>query len=276
MVTLQGCRIQNIGLSIYIPPQSLADEKAAHLLIQPCFNGPFELPAGCMSASPAYLIQPSRKIKLKKDVILRMHHYVHLETEEDCQEMMFVSASLIPQGGVYKFKEIVGAKSMFWPNNPVGKIVLRHFCLLKIVRGISNLRGRRRIHPQGEQLQFKSHMIVYYYAGDNIYSARLYRNMFPDAFSQIRAVFCMCLNHPIYTEVSNSSVSIAAICVMHEFISCLLQHCNKRIKGILEHSEEPSVTNGPMVSGEVKLNVMDHSNRWEVKFDKEPPEVWPQ
>ena len=33
-------------------------------------------------------------------------------------------------------------------------------------------------------------------------SARLYRNLSGDVFSQLSAVFCSCLSHPVYTEVT--------------------------------------------------------------------------
>lgn len=68
-----------------------------------------------------------------------MHHYAHLQSEEDCNEMAFVSASITPEGGlsgpVYKFTEMVGA-AIFNPKNPVGEIALRHFSFIKIIRRI--------------------------------------------------------------------------------------------------------------------------------------------
>ena len=33
-------------------------------------------------------------------------------------------------------------------------------------------------------------------------SARLYRNLSGDVFSKLSAVFCSCLSHPVYTEVT--------------------------------------------------------------------------
>ena len=106
------------------------------LQIYPCFTGPFQLPDDCESASPAYLIKPSRRVEFKKDVRVEIHHYVCLESEEDCEDMVFLSASATPEfresGPVYVFKEIKEAKGVFQPGYQVGEIALRHFCLVKV------------------------------------------------------------------------------------------------------------------------------------------------
>ena len=127
-----------MGISISVPEGTLREEDSTDLLIHPCFSGPFELPAGYEPASPAYLVQPSRAATIHKDVTVRMHHYADLQTEEDCEEMVFVSASSTPldtqSGPVYRFKEVSGAKCVFRPKDPVGEITLRHFCFIKICR----------------------------------------------------------------------------------------------------------------------------------------------
>ena len=106
------------------------------LQIYPCFTGPFQLPDDCESASPAYMIKPSRRVEFKKDVRVEIHHYVCLESEEDCDDMVFLSASATPEfresGPVYVFKEIKEAKGVFQPGYQVGEIALRHFCLVKV------------------------------------------------------------------------------------------------------------------------------------------------
>ena len=127
-----------MGISISVPEGTLREEDSTDLLIHPCFSGPFELPAGYEPASPAYLVQPSRAATIHKDVTVRMHHYADLQTEEDCEEMVFVSASPTPldtqSGPVYRFKEVTGARCVFRPKDLVGEITLRHFCLLGIGR----------------------------------------------------------------------------------------------------------------------------------------------
>ena len=86
---------------------------------------------------------------LQKDVTVKMHHYAHLQTEEDCEEMMFVSAGSIPENGVsgqiYRFANITGA-AVFKPNNPVGKVTVRHFSIFKIVRQIISSRSKNYFH----------------------------------------------------------------------------------------------------------------------------------
>ena len=140
-ITSQGATIQSphTGISLSIPEQALSSkEKDVDLLIHPCLNGPFELPAGYESASPTYLIQPSRRVKFHRDATLQIHHYASLQSEEDCDEMAFLSASPKPQYResvpVYIFEELKYRQGSFRPNSQVGEIRLQHFCLTKIGR----------------------------------------------------------------------------------------------------------------------------------------------
>ena len=140
-VTPQGAVIEppHTGLSLSIPNKTLSStEKSVDLLIHPCFSGPFELPSGYEPASPAYLIELSRKVDILRDVTVRVHHYACLQSEEDCEEIAFLSASPIPQyreyGPVYIFKEIKKSKGVFSMKSQVGEIALRHFCLMKLGR----------------------------------------------------------------------------------------------------------------------------------------------
>ena len=146
-ITSQGATIQSphTGISLSIPDQALSStEKDVDLLIHPCLNGPFQLPAGYESASPTYLIQPDRKVKIQRDITLQIHHYISLQSKEDCGKMVFLSASPTPQyrrcRPVYIFKEIKHSQGVFRPNSHIGEIVVRHFCFVKIGR-------RRRVVP---------------------------------------------------------------------------------------------------------------------------------
>ena len=106
-----------------------------NISIHPCFSGPFELPDQYESASPAYLIHSDKK-EFQKNITIRMHHYISLQSEEDCEDMAFLSASPTPEyrgsRPVYTFKEICRPKGIFRPGNQVGEISLRHFCIVEI------------------------------------------------------------------------------------------------------------------------------------------------
>ena len=135
-ITSRECTLEGMGISVSIPEDSLSSaEEPLILQIHPCFSGPFELPEEYESASPAYLIKHSRRVEFQKDITVKIHHYACLETEEDCDDMVFLSASATPEfresGPVYIFKEIKEAKGVFKSEYQVGEIALRHFCLLK-------------------------------------------------------------------------------------------------------------------------------------------------
>ena len=135
-ITSKSVVLEDMGVRLFIPEDALSKtEEPLTLTIHPCFSGPFELPDDCESASPAYLIKHSRRVEFQKDITVEIHHYVCLESEGDCDDMVFLSASSTPEfresGPVYVFKEIKGAKWVFKPGYQVGKIALRHFCIIK-------------------------------------------------------------------------------------------------------------------------------------------------
>ena len=140
-VTASGVELshsEEAGISVSVPKQALsASDKPLELSVRPCFTGPFQLPEEYESASPAYLIKPSRKVEFEKDVTLRIQHYARLQSERDCEKMIFLSASSTPEhedgsSPVYTFKEIKSAEGVFRPGDQQGEIVLRHFCVLTI------------------------------------------------------------------------------------------------------------------------------------------------
>ena len=135
-ITSSGANIgylEEMGISISIPEGSVSEP--LDLVIHPCFTGPFKLPQEYRSASPAFLIHPSRRVDFQKDVTVKIHHHASLHSEEDCEDMVFLSASSTPEYRescpVYTFKKIRGAKTVFRPGDQVGEIALRRFCLVK-------------------------------------------------------------------------------------------------------------------------------------------------
>ena len=198
-VTLNG-----MGIRMSIPEDSLSDgEEPVTLLVHPCFTGPFELPDDFESASPAYLIKPSRRVKFQRDVIVDIHHYAHLENEEDCEDMVFLSASTTPEfresGPVYVFKEIDGAKWVFKPEYQVGEITLRHFCLIKAGKRKRTLQSSESKKSKGNDVVIIFILLssLFFFVGNTFYySARLYQSL-----SHNSAIFCMCLYGEVYTKV---------------------------------------------------------------------------
>lgn len=150
-------RLKDMGISISVPENSLnSQEEPSGLHIHPCLSGPFELPDDYQSASPAYLVNPSNKTDLQKDITIRIQHYVNLLSQEDCEDMAFLSASSTPEyresspGPVYTFNKIPGAKGVFRPGDQVGEIALRHFGILK-----AGKRKREEAASHSTQLQKK-------------------------------------------------------------------------------------------------------------------------
>ena len=132
-------RLEDMGVSLTVLESSISSScEDIDLHIRPCFSGPFKLPPNYESASPVYLISPSRKIDFLKDVIVSIYHNACLLGEKDCEDMAFFSASFKPHDSdkqpVYTFQKMDGSNTRFRKGEQVGEISLRHFCAVKIGR----------------------------------------------------------------------------------------------------------------------------------------------
>ncbi len=126
-----------IGIFFDIPQGAVPPKQVLNLTVWPCVGGPFVLPPGYKLASPVFIVGPA--FKFIKDIQLSMAHFVKLQSRDDCQKMVFVSAPSTPQsdGGKglgYHFK--VFGRGVFHVNQPVGSLSLSHFCALGIAQEI--------------------------------------------------------------------------------------------------------------------------------------------
>ena len=142
--------LEEVGISLSIPEDALPPtDPPLQLEIQPCFSGSFDVPPDIELVSPAYIVEPSRDTPFEKEVLVKMWHHANLESEEDCEDMVFLSASTSPEyrgdTPVYVFREIEGAKGSFRPGEeqPIGQIALKHFCTLAL--------GKKRKREDDEQ-----------------------------------------------------------------------------------------------------------------------------
>ena len=142
-----------VGISLSIPEEALSSTyPPLEMQIQPCFNG---VPENLELVSPAYIVKPSRKVVFRKEVMVQIWHHANLETEEDCEDMVFLSASTTPQyrdgSPIYMFQEITAAKGSFRPreDQPTGKIALKHFCILSIGKRKWKRKGMIMTRPSG-------------------------------------------------------------------------------------------------------------------------------
>ena len=137
----KSINLENVGISLSIPEDALpSTDPPPEVQIQPCFSGPWEVPENLELVSPAYIVEPSREVVFRKEVLVKIRHHANLETEEDCKNMVFLSASTTPEyrdgRPVYVFQEIAGVKGLFRPKEkqPAGEIALKNFCILGIFR----------------------------------------------------------------------------------------------------------------------------------------------
>ena len=132
--------LEDVGITLSIPEDALPSTDPLEVQILPCISGSWEVPENLELVSPAYIVEPSREVVFRKEVLVKIWHHANLESEEDCKDMVFLSASTTPEyrdgRPVYVFQEITGVKGSFRPREklPAGEIALKHFCILGIFR----------------------------------------------------------------------------------------------------------------------------------------------
>ena len=190
----KSINLEDVGISLSIPEDALpSTDPPLEVRIRPCFSGPWEVPENLEPVSPAYIVEPSREVVFRKEVLVKIRHHANLETEEDCEGMVFLSASTTPQyrdgRPVYVFQEIAGAKGSFRPKEkqPAGEIALKTFCILGIFRYFFQCKLTTK----------RKHVIFILFHTAHLYSARLYI-----ARERKAVIFCMCLSQPQYIKVS--------------------------------------------------------------------------
>jgi ankyrin repeat protein len=140
-VTAAGAHIswrEEIGVEFDIPPGAVPADRELELSVWPCCDGPFSLPDDYELASPVFLVSPS--FEFSRDISLTMSHFSNLETGEDCEEMVFLSApatSHMRERPVYRFRVL--GEGDFKPHQNDGRILLTHFCTITT--------GRKRKKP---------------------------------------------------------------------------------------------------------------------------------
>ena len=133
-VTFEGASIPwtDIGVEFDIPRGAVPKGEELQLSVWPTMTGSYSLPEDCSLGSPVYLINPS--FEFLCDVTLKMYHFCCLETEQQCEDLFFISSPLIPSVvesiPQYKFKFL--SKGSFEPSKTYGSVSLKHFCLLSV------------------------------------------------------------------------------------------------------------------------------------------------
>ena len=137
--------MEDIGIKFSIPPDAVPKGKTLDLVVRPCLSGPFILPEEYELASPVYLISPT--FDFEKEVKLSIAHFSDLQSMEDCENMVFISAAPVYEESIsgYKFRAL--KKGEFSKKNQEGSLSLCHFCLT----GITSRKRKRSEKSPGPE-----------------------------------------------------------------------------------------------------------------------------
>lgn len=99
-------------------------------------SGPFKYPEGCEPLSAVYLITHNvekLELRLEQEVELRLEHYARLETDDEANQMTFLSASSPERDSrqqVVELRPVRGGK--FPVHERHGTLPVKHFCYVTI------------------------------------------------------------------------------------------------------------------------------------------------
>ena len=136
-----------------IPPGAVPEGRELDLSVWPCFDGPFLLPDGYELASPVFLISPT--FEFSQEITLTLWHFSNLETVEDSERMVFLSAPSTPhtkragKKPAYEFRVL--GNGVFEPRRNYGQISLTHFCF----GGIGRSKHKKHSSPSDSPLSKK-------------------------------------------------------------------------------------------------------------------------
>ena len=145
-----------------IPPCAVPEGKELELTVWPCHDGPFHLPEDYELASPVFLVSPS--FEFSCEINLTMYHFSNLETEEDCERMVFLSSPTAPnmklagEKPAYQFRVL--GRGVFKPHRNYGQISLTHFCNVGAGRRKRKKQSSTPNSPPSKQLRGKIIIIM--------------------------------------------------------------------------------------------------------------------
>ena len=120
------------GISLSIPPDAVPPGIVQRISVRPCVSGPFKFPDEYEPLSAVYLItHNAEKLELKPEqkVELTLEHYARLETDQQANQMTFLSASPPERDSgqqVIEFRPVRGGTFPVHERN--GVLPVNHFC----------------------------------------------------------------------------------------------------------------------------------------------------
>ena len=200
---------EEIGVEFEIPPGAVQEGRELDLTVWPCSSGPFHPPDDYELASPVFLISPS--FDFSREITLRMGHFSKLETEEDRERMVFLSAHPSPHSvvegarePVYHYQCRVLEGGVFTPHQQYGTVLLKHFCFVSSGR-------RKRKKPSEASTSKRSRgeytsvlcsnlcfLLMWISSDEDRYVCQMYRHK---EYEDV-AIFSAFLDHKLHFTVS--------------------------------------------------------------------------
>ena len=128
------------GIAVNIPDGAVPQGNKLQIMMGCSLSIQHKLPNDCKLVSPVFLVLPA--FHFQEYVEIKLEHWARVANSEGIQSLTFVSASIKPQHSIiteptYHFQRLSGGR--FEVGSQVGKISVKHFCLLAIARCLQAL-----------------------------------------------------------------------------------------------------------------------------------------
>ena len=223
-VTSEGASIlwTDIGVEFDIPRGAVPKGKELQLSVWPTMTGPYSLPEDCSLASPVYLIKPA--FEFLCDITVKIYHFCCLETEQQCEDMFFISSPLIPSvvEGIPQYKFKVLSKGSFEHLKTYGSVSLRHFCYKSVSKrkrkrsgsepeeqSSSSKRKRKKGMEKDIKILYHFYCVIICFADEPV--SNCYQLQMFECTQENVAVFSAYLDSPLYNGVSNEIIILTIV-----------------------------------------------------------------
>ena len=200
--------INNLGLSIFLPPNALPqDQKAVCLRIIPVSGGRLEVPSNYELHTPLYMLTPC---ELDREAVIKVTHTSLIEDEEDKSNMVILIPEEMAQADssiTYTLKE-ADVERRFEAGSQTGEIVVKNLQSFQVAKRVTPTMDGQM---PGEwytstwkilvHLPFICLMHVCCVVKKTLYTARMYKENLGSCIQKDTLVFSALQLHPVYLQV---------------------------------------------------------------------------
>ena len=129
--------MDDVGVTLSVPVGAIPEGESFSLQVRPVAYGNIEMPVGCVSHSPLFILSP---LHFHKQVKITVEHSCNIECDEDVENLLFLGLDSMEENNgkiSCKLKKIEDVEVNFRPGDQKCEIFLKDLQSLRVGRQIS-------------------------------------------------------------------------------------------------------------------------------------------